>query len=149
MRYLLVLMESRLPGRMPCWPRTASTSFRSMVRPRHRSTAICSGRRQAGGIRPWSPAPAAAACSNRAGAIVSREREWAARFNAMGITVLMVDSYGPRHQGEMCAPAHFDAAVYLARPLDAYAALRYLQAQDFVQPDRIGLIGWSAGAAPC
>jgi dienelactone hydrolase len=82
---------------------------------------------------------------NRAGSIVSRERAWAARFNAMGITVLMVDSFGPRHHGEMCAPAHFDAAIYRARPLDAYAALRYLQARDFARPDRIGLIGWSEG----
>lgn len=82
---------------------------------------------------------------NRTGAILTRERDWAARFNAMGITVLMVDSFGPRHHGEMCAPAHFDAAIYRARPHDAYAALRYLQAQDFVRPDRIGLIGWSQG----
>jgi len=82
---------------------------------------------------------------NRAGSIVSRERDWAARFNGMGITVLMVDSFGPRHHGEMCAPAHFDTAIYRARPLDAYAALRFLQAQAFVRPDRIGLMGWSEG----
>lgn len=82
---------------------------------------------------------------NRAGAILTRERDWAARFNGMGITVLMVDSFGPRHHGEMCAPSQFDSAIYWARPFDAYAALRYLQAQDFVRPDRIGLIGWSEG----
>ena len=82
---------------------------------------------------------------NRAGAVNSRERDWAARFNGLGITVLMVDSFGPRHHGEMCAPAHFDDAIYRARPHDAYAALRYLQTKDFVRPDRIGLIGWSLG----
>jgi len=82
---------------------------------------------------------------NRGGAIVAREQDWAARFVGMGITVLMVDSFGPRHHGEMCAPAHFDAAIYRARPQDAYAALRYLQGQDFVRADRIGLIGWSLG----
>jgi poly(3-hydroxybutyrate) depolymerase len=30
---------------------------------------------------------------NRAGSIVPRERDWAARFNAAGMTVLMVDSF--------------------------------------------------------
>ena len=82
---------------------------------------------------------------NKAGAIVAREQDWAARFIGMGITILMVDSFGPRHHGEMCAPAHFDAAIYRVRPQDAYAALHYLQQQDFVRPDRIGLIGWSLG----
>ena len=31
------------------------------------------------------------------------------------------------------------------RPKDAYAALQYLQAQPFVQADRVGLMGWSQG----
>jgi dienelactone hydrolase len=77
--------------------------------------------------------------------IYSREQDWARRFNAMGIVVLMVDSFGPRHQGEMCSPAHFDANVYRVRPFDAYAALRFLQARDDIRADRIGVIGWSQG----
>jgi dienelactone hydrolase len=35
--------------------------------------------------------------------------------------------------------------MYRDRPKDAYAALQYLQAQPFVQPDRVGLMGWSQG----
>ena len=35
--------------------------------------------------------------------------------------------------------------MYRDRPKDAYAALQYLQAQPFVRPDRIGLMGWSQG----
>jgi dienelactone hydrolase len=66
-------------------------------------------------------------------------------MNAAGIGVLMVDSFGSRHHGEMCAPAHFDAALYRARSFDAYAALRYLQAQDFVLADQAGVMGWSEG----
>jgi dienelactone hydrolase len=81
----------------------------------------------------------------RHGAINARERDWAARMNVAGISVLMVDSFGPRHHGEMCAPAHFDATLYYARPFDAYAALRYLQAQDFVLADQVGVMGWSEG----
>jgi dienelactone hydrolase len=82
---------------------------------------------------------------SRSGAINAREQDWAARLNAIGISVLMVDSHTPRHHGQMCAPATFDGAILRARPFDAVAALRYLQDQDFVQPDRIGLIGWSQG----
>ena len=82
---------------------------------------------------------------SRGGLITARERQWAARLNSDGIAVLMVDSFGPRHHGHMCSPAHFDAAIYRARPLDAYAALTYLQSLDFVRPGRIALMGWSQG----
>ncbi|MBR8059640.1 dienelactone hydrolase family protein [Burkholderia dolosa] len=81
----------------------------------------------------------------KSGKIDSRERDWAERFNAAGITVLEVDSLTPRNHGEMCAPAHFVGAIYRARPFDAYGALRYLQSLDTVQPDRIGVVGWSQG----
>ena len=33
------------------------------------------------------------------------------------------------------------------RPKDAYAALKFLQARDDVQPNRIGVVGWSQGGA--
>ena len=79
------------------------------------------------------------------GHVEARERDWAARLNAAGISVLMVDSFGPRHHGGMCAPDSFDGAIYGARPADAYGALRHLQQQDFVVPDRIALVGWSQG----
>jgi dienelactone hydrolase len=82
---------------------------------------------------------------NRQGAINSRERDWAARLTSQGISVLMVDSLRPRQHGEMCAPAHFDATIYRARSFDAYAGLQYLQSQDFVQPQSIGVVGWSQG----
>ncbi|WP_244130215.1 dienelactone hydrolase family protein [Burkholderia sp. BCC0044] len=81
----------------------------------------------------------------KSGKIYSRDREWAERFNAAGITVLEVDSFTPRQHGEMCAPAHFVGDIYRARPFDAYGALRYLQTLDTVQPDRIGVLGWSQG----
>jgi dienelactone hydrolase len=81
----------------------------------------------------------------KAGEIYPRDRGWAARFTSMGITVLEVDSFAPRHHGGMCSPRSFKPSIYTARPFDAYAALRYLQSQDFVEPDRIGLLGWSQG----
>ena len=57
----------------------------------------------------------------------------------------MVDSLTPRGSGEMCSQRGFKRAIYLDRPKDAYGALRYLQAQPFVRPDRVGLVGWSQG----
>ena len=82
---------------------------------------------------------------NRWQDIQPRESDWAERLNDLGYVVLMVDSFTPRRQGNMCAPQNFREQVYLARPKDAYGALRWLQAQPFVRPDRIGLIGWSLG----
>ncbi|KWO45876.1 dienelactone hydrolase [Burkholderia sp. MSMB1459WGS] len=81
----------------------------------------------------------------KSGKIYARDRDWAERFNAAGVTVLEVDSFTPRGHGEMCAPAHFVGDIYRARPFDAYGALRYLQTLDTVQPDRIGVLGWSQG----
>jgi len=62
-----------------------------------------------------------------------------------GYVVLLVDSFGPRQHGEMCSVGGFDLSLYRDRPKDAYGALAYLQAQDFVRADRVGAIGWSQG----
>lgn len=82
---------------------------------------------------------------NSRGQIESRETDWAMRFTRLGYVVLLVDSLSPRGRGEMCSQRGFNLATYLDRPKDAYGALRYLQAQPFVRPDRIGLVGWSQG----
>lgn len=81
----------------------------------------------------------------RKGAILSRETDWAARLTAAGYVVLAVDSFGPRGQGEMCSAAQIDLSIYAKRAKDAYGALAFLQAQDSIRPDRIGIIGWSQG----
>jgi dienelactone hydrolase len=83
--------------------------------------------------------------SRTSGMIQPRERDWAAELNRRGYLVLMVDSFGPRNQGEMCSQRGFDREVYLKRPRDAYGALSYLQAQPYVRPDLIAVIGWSEG----
>src|SRR5262249_54913853 len=70
------------------------------------------------------------------GEISPREREWAQLFNSYGVVVLMVDSLGSRRHGEMCSVGGFDAAIYRNRPRDAYGALAWLQAQDYVRADR-------------
>jgi dienelactone hydrolase len=79
------------------------------------------------------------------GGIEPEERDWAAEFTRRGYAVLMVDSFGPRDHGEMCSRGGFDLELYRRRPRDAYGALLFLQAQPFVRPDRVGVIGWSQG----
>jgi dienelactone hydrolase len=83
--------------------------------------------------------------SRMTGLIDKREREWAGHLTQRGYAVLMVDSFGPRAQGEMCSQHGFNRENYLKRPRDAYGALAFLQAQDWVRADRVGLIGWSEG----
>ena len=79
------------------------------------------------------------------GLLGRRERDWAGELTPRGYVVLIVDSFGPRNHGEMCSQRGFDRELYLKRPRDAYGALLFLQAQPFVQPDRVGVIGWSQG----
>jgi dienelactone hydrolase len=79
------------------------------------------------------------------GQIQAREADWARHLVDQGYVVLMVDSFSPRGITAMCSPDRFNLPVYLERPKDAYGALRYLQAQPFVRPDRVGVIGWSQG----
>jgi dienelactone hydrolase len=79
------------------------------------------------------------------GAMLSCETDWAARLTAAGYVVLAVDSFVPRHQGEMCEAARIDPSIYPKRAKDAYGALTFLQAQPDVRPDRVGVIGWSQG----
>ena len=83
--------------------------------------------------------------SRTSGLIDARERAWGGDLVGRGYAVLMVDSFGPRSHGEMCSQSGFDRELYLKRPRDAYAALVYLQAQPYVRPDRIGIVGWSEG----
>lgn len=83
--------------------------------------------------------------SRTTGQMHSRELDWSKRFVEMGYTVLMVDSFSPRQITQMCSPQAFKQTVYIERPKDAYGALRYLQTQPFVRPDRIAVVGWSQG----
>jgi len=72
-------------------------------------------------------------------------RAWARELLARGYVVLVIDSAKSRGFGQTCAPGNIASLMLRERPPDAYAALRYLQAQPFVQPDRVALMGWSQG----
>jgi dienelactone hydrolase len=72
-------------------------------------------------------------------------RAWAREFLQQGYIVLVVDSAKSRGFGQTCSASEARKVMWRDRPKDAYAALRYLQAQPFVRPDRIALVGWSQG----
>jgi dienelactone hydrolase len=70
--------------------------------------------------------------------------EWSRWFRDQGYVALLVDSWGPRRVGASCSPSLPDVPN-TERFDDAVGALRYLQAKPYVDPARIGIIGWSNG----
>jgi len=90
-------------------------------------------------------------CSGLLGAsgrLKSRETAWRDIFLAEGYVVLLPDSFTERGHRTICRVRLADRPIEpdRERPHDAYAALRWLQAQRFVRADRIALLGWSNGA---
>ena len=82
----------------------------------------------------------------RAGAIQAKLRFWAEHLRGLGYVTLLVDSFTPRGIDEVCTGRHILSPVR-DRADDARGALRYLQGRSDVRADRIGLVGWSNGAA--
>ncbi|WP_169054209.1 dienelactone hydrolase family protein [Nitratireductor sp. XY-223] len=70
---------------------------------------------------------------------------WAQHLNEAGYAVLIVDSATPRGLASTCGSSAARRIVYAKRPFDAYGALRFLQSLPSIQPDGIGLMGWSQG----
>src|SRR6202158_411934 len=82
---------------------------------------------------------------NAKGQILPIYRAWMRALVVQGYAVLTVASASSRGFGQTCSPSPDRITMWRNRPKDAYAALQYLQAQPFVQADRIGLMGWSQG----
>ncbi|MEW6261458.1 MAG: dienelactone hydrolase family protein [Thermodesulfobacteriota bacterium] len=93
--------------------------------------------------RPEGPGPfPAMIVLHGCGGIGRREPEWAERLRGWGYVTLILDSLGPRGYRDVCQQANVTRADRIA---DAQAAAAYLRRLDFVQPDRIGVIGFSHG----
>lgn len=105
-------------------------------------------------LRPAGPGPFPAVvmlhgCSGlrtKAGAVQGKLRFWAEHFRHLGYVTLLVDSFGPRGIDEVCTGRHLLSPVR-DRADDARGALRYLQDRPDVEAARVGLLGWSNGAA--
>ncbi len=72
---------------------------------------------------------------------------WAEHFRARGYVALLVDSFGPRGENEICTQAKRRISEARERPADAHAALRWLAARPDVDAARIHLMGWSNGGS--
>jgi dienelactone hydrolase len=71
---------------------------------------------------------------------------WGRWLADRGYVAFVVDSYGPRKEPADCKDDPSGGGMpNTARFDDAIAALRYLQVQPFVVPDRIASFGWSQG----
>ncbi len=64
-----------------------------------------------------------------------------ARYANLGDVVLDVDSFGPRGIRETCLPG-----ASADRVGDAFGALDWLAQQPFIDPNRVGVLGFSQGA---
>lgn len=64
---------------------------------------------------------------------------WASRLKDWGYVALAIDSLAPRHIDNGCEGGAND------EPIDAFAALRYLQARHYVDPMRVAVLGFSRG----
>ena len=84
--------------------------------------------------------------SNTAGVMGARYRDWGERLVKNGFAVLLPDSNASRGIGSQCAVGSRSIRVDRERVADADAARAWLQAQSWVAPDRVSLLGWSSGA---
>ncbi len=82
----------------------------------------------------------------RGGRVQAKPHFWATHLAGRGYVVLLVDSFTPRGIDEICTGRR-SLGAETHRADDARGALRYLQALPEVRPDRVGLLGWSNGAA--
>lgn len=83
---------------------------------------------------------------NKDGSMKARERAWLDILRGEGYAVMLADSFTDRGYGSICRIKNRPISPGKDRPHDAYGALQWLQAQPFVRPDRIALMGWSNGA---
>jgi dienelactone hydrolase len=73
-------------------------------------------------------------------------RFWAEHFRARGYVTLLLDSFGPRGETEICTQMTRKVSEVTDRPRDAHAALRWLASRSDVDRARIHVMGWSNGA---
>jgi dienelactone hydrolase len=81
----------------------------------------------------------------RNGTVENRYRDWAEHLTKAGFVVLYPDSYGSRGLGPQCSIRRRTIRTDHERVADANAARRWLQAQSYVKPEHVTLLGWATG----
>lgn len=87
-----------------------------------------------------------------ASTLTRRLKFWGGYWAERGYYALVVDSFGPRGHADGFAAGTYasrppEVNEVTVRPLDAYAALRFLRGLNGVADDRIGVMGFSNGAS--
>ena len=90
------------------------------------------------------PFPAVVGLHGCAGMHDTTRQKLADDFVARGYVVLLVNSYATRGIDHACTSTAF--ATFVRRRPDAYGTLVYLSSQTFVDPHRVAVVGFSAGA---
>jgi len=70
---------------------------------------------------------------------------WAQRFASWGYVSLMVDSFGPRGESNICSNDRISLIPPQRRAQDAHDAKSYLTGLSFVNRNQIAIMGWSHG----
>ncbi len=78
------------------------------------------------------------------GGLAQHELDWGNRLKSWGYVAAVVDSFRPRGEKFICGNWRVTVDQMAS---DAFAALDRLRAMPFVDPDKIGVIGFSYGAA--
>ena len=90
------------------------------------------------------PFPAVIGLHGCAGMHDTTKQRLADELVARGYVVLLVDSYATRGIDHACTSTAF--ATFVRRRPDPYGALVFLARQSFVDPHRVAVVGFSAGA---
>lgn len=106
-------------------------------------------------IRPPGPGPYPAivmmhGCSGMlagSGKVTASYMHRAELLAQAGYVALLVDSFNPRGYRSICNLQQRPILQSRERVEDAYAALQWLTQQPYVDRERVGLMGWSNGAA--
>lgn len=78
--------------------------------------------------------------------VSAQVKDWARWLADRGYVAFVVDSFGPRHEPADCKPDDGSPGSPVTERFDdAIGALKYLQAQPFVIPERVASFGWSQG----
>jgi dienelactone hydrolase len=72
---------------------------------------------------------------------------WAEHFRSQGFVALLLDSFGPRGEKEICTQKQRSISEARDRPKDAYSALTWLEGRDDVIHGHVHVMGWSNGGS--
>ena len=97
-------------------------------------------------LRPPGPGPfPAVVLLHGCHGVSPQVQAWGRWLADRGYVAFVVDSFGPRKEPADCKADDKDGMPATARFDDAVGALRYLQSQPFVIPERVASFGWSQG----